>query len=68
MVSGDPVVKKVLPGFDKEVFYLCECNGNFLNIIINCDHVVKEALTVGVYREQAWTPCLLPFLSEVVIS
>ena len=34
---------------------ICEYSGNFLNNMINGDPVVKEALIVGVAREQAWT-------------
>ena len=34
---------------------ICEWSGIFLNIMINGDPVVKEALTVDVAREQDWT-------------
>ena len=41
---------------------ICECSGNFLNIMVSGDLDVKQALTVGVAREQDWTrkSCSIP--------
>ena len=62
MVSGDPVIKKVLPvcvasekALTRKFSAICKCSDIFPNIMINRDLVVKEALTSGVPREQAWT-------------
>ena len=57
MVIGDPVVNKAMT--------ICECSGIFLNIMINEDPVIKEALNAGIAREQAWTRkyyiiCIMP--------
>ena len=60
MVSGNPVVKKVLPvgvareqALTRKFSTICECSGIFLNMMINGDPVVKEALNAGIAREQA---------------
>ena len=34
---------------------ICECSGNFLNIMVRGDPSVKEALNIGVAREQSLT-------------
>ena len=53
MVSGDPVIKSSTDCWCcQEVSTICERIGNFLNIMVSGDPVVKVALTVGVAREK----------------
>ena len=60
MVSGNLVIKEALnvcvareQVLTRKSYAICECSGNFLNIMVSGDPVVNEALTVGL--EQART-------------
>ena len=54
MYSGDPVVKEAFTvAIAREQAWTsmsstnCECSGNFFNIMVSSDPVVKESLIVG---------------------